>query len=190
MDLLKFWNCSLLSFRVCNPCYQCVLQHGEMLVVESVTYCKKYCLIKKNKDYWSIYKFIFNSPIGFRYSFNNVEATSKQCWCNVVSTLYNVVWTLFQCRGPTLYQSWKTEVGFCFIFNVGSTLFQRYFNVDPQGWDNGDSTLKCWLGRRKIEQTNKKIEIRKQRYKKIGIIFTEHRKKQCTTKHFTCFEKL
>ena len=162
----------------------------EMLVVELVTYCKKYCLIKKNKDYGSIYKFIFNSPIGFRYSFNNVEATSKQCWYNVVSTLCNVASTLCQCRGPSLYQSWKSEVRFCFIFNVGSTLFQRYFNVDPQGWNNVDPTLKCWLGRRKIVQTNKKIEIRKQRYKKIVIIFTDHRKTKCTTKHFTYFEKL
>ena len=65
MEFLKFWNCSLLSFRIGNSCYQCVLQHVQLLVVELVTYCKKYCLVKKDKNYWSIYKFIFISPIGF-----------------------------------------------------------------------------------------------------------------------------
>ena len=65
MDFLKFLNCSLLSFSICNPCYQCVLQIVQLLVVELTIFCKNYCLIKKNKNYWSIYKSIFNSPIGF-----------------------------------------------------------------------------------------------------------------------------
>ena len=52
------------KFRICNSCYQCVLQHVQLVVVELVTYCRKYCLIKRNKNYWSIYKPIFNSRIG------------------------------------------------------------------------------------------------------------------------------
>ena len=57
----------------------------------------------------------------FRTNSNNNTDT------DVVSTLCNV-------ENPT-----SNFVSF-------STLHQRYFNVDPQHWNNVDPTLKCWLG--------------------------------------------
>ena len=75
---------------------------------------------------------IITSPIGFN--------TSTLGWNNVVSTLYQRCATLFR-RCVTLFrrcfnvghwrcinvvQRWKSDVGFCFIFNVGSMLFQHW----------------------------------------------------------------
>ena len=56
--------------------------------------------------------------------------------CNVISTLFNVVLTLFEnpFENPTS--------GFASF----STSDQCYLNVDPQCWNNVDQTLKCWLG--------------------------------------------
>ena len=59
--------------------------------------------------------------------------------CNVVLALCNVISTLFQRWALTLYQrcaSWKSDVGFCFIFNVGSTLFQRWSPTLKHSWSN------------------------------------------------------
>ena len=39
------------GFHIGSLCYQCVLQHVQLLVVELVTYFKNYCLIIKNKNY-------------------------------------------------------------------------------------------------------------------------------------------
>ena len=54
----------------------------------------------------------------------------KQRWYNFVTTLCNIVLTSYQRRAPTLYikviQRLKYMVRFCFIFNVGSTLFERW----------------------------------------------------------------
>ena len=66
MDISKLWNSNILSFCVCHSCYQYVLQHVPLLVVEMLIYCKKYFLIKHNKTSKSIYKStLSNSPIGF-----------------------------------------------------------------------------------------------------------------------------
>ena len=139
MEFLKLWNCWLLSFHICNSCYQCVLQHGQLLVVELVTYCKKYCLIKKNKNYWSFYKSIFNCPI----SFDIVSTTLRPCWNNVDTTLYQRCATLFRhCfnvgarRCIYVVQRSKTDVGFCFIFIVGLILFQRWSTTLKQRCSN------------------------------------------------------
>ena len=91
---------------------------------------------------------IITSPIEFDIVLTNIEAALKQCWCNVVSTLCKVVSTLFQ-RCTTLFwrcfnvghwrcvsvvQRWKSDVGFCFIFTVGSTLLQRWSRTLKQRW--------------------------------------------------------
>ena len=70
---------------------------------------------------------------------------STLAWNNVVSTLHQRWETLFQ-RCVTLFQRpgrcinvvqrWKTDVGFCFIFNVGSMLFQRWSTTLKQRWSN------------------------------------------------------
>ena len=50
-DVLKFLNGKILSFCVCHPCCQFLLQHESRLVVQWFIYCKKYSLIKQNKNY-------------------------------------------------------------------------------------------------------------------------------------------
>ena len=57
--------------------------------------------------------------------------------CNVVSTPSNVLLTLFQRRDPTLYHRWvtlKNRLRILLFFNVGSTLFQRWFTKLKQRW--------------------------------------------------------
>ena len=148
MKFLKFWNCSLLSFHICNPCYQCVLQHVQLLVVEFVTYCQKYSLIKRDKNHWSIYKSIFNSPIGF----DIVSTTSKlhqdivdtmlhRRWARLFRRCFNVMQccfdgfsTLWSDFVSTLYNVEKPDVGFCFHF-------QRQINVISPLIHNIETTL-------------------------------------------------
>ena len=62
---------------------------------------------------------------------------------NVVSTLYQRCATMFRrCfnvghrRCINVVQRWKSDVGFCFIFNVGSTLFQRWSTTLKQRWSD------------------------------------------------------
>ena len=145
MEFLKFWNCSLLNFHICNSCYQCVLQHLQLWVVELVTYFKKYCLIKKNKNYWSIYKSISKSPIGFdKVSItltlrrNNVNITLYQRCTTFFLTLFQRCATSFR-RCINVVQRWKTVVRSCFICNVRSTLFQWWYTALKQ---RGSTTLK------------------------------------------------
>ena len=92
---------------------------------------------------------MFKQTIRFdlkKYLFLNfVIRNHRSSWYNVVSTLHNVVSRLFQ-RCATLFcgcfnvgvprcinvvHGW-TDVGFCFIFKVGSTLFQRWFTTWKQ----------------------------------------------------------
>ena len=121
----------LQSFKLpyINSCYQCVLQHLQLWVVELVTYCKKYCLIKKNKNYWSIYKSISESLIGS----NKVSTTLTLRRNNVDTTLHQRCATFFR-RCFNVVQRWKTVVRFCFICNVGSTLFQCWYTALKQRW--------------------------------------------------------
>ena len=67
----------------------------------------------------------------FRTRWNNVEIKLYQRCFNVVST-----------SGINVVQRWKSDVGFCFIFNVGSTLFQRWSTTLKQRWSN----VEMWLG--------------------------------------------
>ena len=89
---------------------------------------------------------IVTGPIGFNIGLTNVNARLS----NVVSTLYQRCVTLFR-RCVTLFrhcfnvghwrcinivQRWKSDVGFCFIFNVGSTLFQLWSTTLKQRWSD------------------------------------------------------
>ena len=156
MEFLKFWNCSLLNFHICNSCYQCVLQHLQLWVVELVTHCKKCCLIKKNKNYWSIYKSISKSPTGF----DKVSTTLMLRRNNVDTTLYQRCTTFFRRCFNVVQHRFDVVSKLCNVekalsdFVSFATSDQRYFNVDTQRWNNVDPqrwnnvalTLKYWMG--------------------------------------------
>ena len=73
LRIFQEFTASILSIGVCHPCYQYALQHVQLLVVELVIYCKKYCLT--NSDVVStLYK-----PTSDFVSFS----TSNQCYFNV-----------------------------------------------------------------------------------------------------------
>ena len=62
-----------------------------------------------------------------------------KCWDKVVATLDNVLQYSFNVglwRCINFVQQWKREIGFCFIFNVGSTLFQRWSTTLRQHWSS------------------------------------------------------
>ena len=63
---------------------------------------------------------------------NNVV---QRCFDVVATSGSDVVLTFCNVENPRL------------DFVSFSTSTQRYFNVDPQLWNNVDGTLKCWLGR-------------------------------------------
>ena len=65
-------------------------------------------------------------PTGFDITFTNVEATFKQRRDKVISTLLQRCSNVEYRRCINVVQRWKSDVGFCFIFNVGSALFQRW----------------------------------------------------------------
>ena len=63
--------------------------------------------------------------------------------CNIVLTFFQHYETLFRrCfnvvvgRWINVVQRCKTDVGFCFIFNVGSTLFQRWSTMLKKWWSD------------------------------------------------------
>ena len=108
------------------------------LVVELLIYSKKCCLIQQKKNYSSICNsIIITSPIGFNISLTNVDARLKQRCINVVSTLYNVVLMLFQCRALTLYQRCATlKIRRWILFH-----FQLRINVISTLIHNVETTL-------------------------------------------------
>ena len=79
---------------------------------------------------------------------------------NVVQRYFDVASTLFRrCfnvgvrRCINVVQRWKTDVGFCFIFNVESTLFQRWSTTLKQRWSDvemlaGWGSFRIVLGKR------------------------------------------
>ena len=107
-------------------------------------YSKKYFVILQNKYYSSIYKsIIITSLIWFNIALTDAETTLQQRWYNVVSTLWNVVLTLFQRRTLTLYQHYITLK----IRRRILRHFQRRTNVISSLIQKFDPTLKYWLGR-------------------------------------------
>ena len=86
---------------------------------------------------------IITSPIGFNIAVTNVNARLNQHCINVVPTLFQRCIALsLRCFNVgywhciNVLQHWKSEVGFCFIFNFGSTLFQRWSTKLKQRWSN------------------------------------------------------
>ena len=51
-------------------------------------------------------------------------------------TLRRRCFNVVQWRCINVVQSWKSDVGFCFIFNTGSTLFQRWSTTKKQRWSD------------------------------------------------------
>ena len=66
------------------------------------------------------------SPTGFDIAFTNVENTLMQRQDKVVLTLFQRCFNVGQRRCINVVQLWRSDARFCFIFNLGSTLFQRW----------------------------------------------------------------
>ena len=77
--------------------------------------------------------------IWFNIALTNVDARLKQRCINVVPKLSNVFFSrCFNARHwrcINVVQRWKSEVGCCSIFNVGSTLFLRWSTTLKQRWN-------------------------------------------------------
>ena len=138
---MKIWNRSILRLCVCHPCYQCVSQHVPLLVAELLIYHKKYFLIKQNKII-NLYKNPYLSIVDwFRPIFNNIEATLKQSWYDIITTLYKFFSTLSYEFVSTLSNVENLTSDFVSF----STPEKRYLNVDPQRWNSVDPTFNCWI---------------------------------------------
>ena len=81
----------------------------------------------------------------------------KQFWKTVVSTLC-VLSTLYNVENPT-----SESISF-------STSEHRYFNVDPQSWNNVDPTLKCYF----IQKASKANIFVKHRQGSKNNIINQH----------------
>ena len=93
----------------------------------------------RKKIYLSIYKSVLiTSPIGFDIVFINVEPTSKQCRDKVVSKLFQRCFNVGNRHCMNVKQHWKSDVEFCFIFNVQRSFWSTTLK---QRW----SDVKCWL---------------------------------------------
>ena len=100
----------------------------------------------------------FTSQIGFDIALTNVEATLKQSWDNIISTLkqhcatlkngdidvaqswFNVVSTL-DTDDVSMLRNVENPISDFVLF---STSNQRYLNGNLQCCKNFDQTLKCW----------------------------------------------
>ena len=76
------------------------------------------------------------------FGFDKVLTTLRLYWSNVDTTFFRRCFNVGFWRCINVVQRWKTHVRFCFNFNVGSTLFQRWSIMLKQRYP----TLKCWLG--------------------------------------------
>ena len=82
--------------------------------------------IQQNKIQLPIYKSVLvTNPIGFDIAFTNVKITLNRRRDIVVSMLFQHCFNIEHRRCINVVQRGNCDVGFCFIFNVGSTLFQR-----------------------------------------------------------------
>ena len=66
----------------------------------------------------------------------------KQRRDKVVSTLFQRCFNVGHRHCIKVVQRWKSDVGFCFIVNIRSTLFQRWSTTLKQRWSN----VEMWLG--------------------------------------------
>ena len=81
---------------------------------------------------------LITSLTGFRIAFTDVETTLKQRRNKVVSTLFQRCLNIGHRRCIDIVQRPKSDVGFGFIFHVGSTLFQRWSTTLKQRWSDVD----------------------------------------------------
>ena len=79
---------------------------------------------------------IVTSLIGFNIDLTNVDARLKQRCINVLPTFFRRCFNVSHWRCINVVQRWKSDVEFCFISNVGSTLFQRWSTSLKQHWSN------------------------------------------------------
>ena len=91
--------------------------------------------------YLQIYKSVLSptrptSSTGFDITFNYFEHTLKQSRDKVVSALFQRCFNVVHWRCINVVQRWKSDVRFCFIFNVGSTLYQRWSTMLKQRWSD------------------------------------------------------
>ena len=92
---------------------------------------------------------IITTPIKFNIPLNNIDATLKQRWYNVVQNCFYVAQPCFDI---VLTSSTDVVTNLCNVENppsdivLFSTSDQPYFNVDLQRWNNIDPTLRCLLG--------------------------------------------
>ena len=99
---------------------------------------------KKQSCFFNMSNLIhIQQPDFFRYSFNNVEATLKQC-----ATLRNVVSTFFQrCAtffGVASMSGYYVVSTLCNVEKATSD-FVSFSTSDQRCFNNVDPTLKCWL---------------------------------------------
>ena len=81
--------------------------------------------------YLQIYKsLLIPSPTDFDIAFTNIEDTLKQRQDKVISTFFQRCFNVGHQRCINVVQRWKSDFGFCFIFNVESTLFQRWSDIE------------------------------------------------------------
>ena len=150
-EVLKFWmqHFKLLCMSPLLPplcitiCTTVRKLFDILLVVELLIYSKNVFSFSRIKTNYLFKSIIITSPIGFNIALTNVHARLKQRWYNFVSTLFWRCVTLFRrsfnvghWRCINVVQRWKSDVGFCFIFNVGSTLFQRWSRTLKQRWSD------------------------------------------------------
>ena len=142
---LTFCNMLILYFHIfpfcITTCTTLINLFNILVVVELLI---KTFYYYQNKNCSSIYKsIIMTSPIGFDIVLTNFEATLKQRWDCAVSTLFLCCATLFRLcfnvghwRCMNFVQRWKSDDGICFIFNVRSTLLQRWYTTLKLRWSN------------------------------------------------------
>ena len=68
----------------------------------------------------------------------------EQSWDKIVSTLFQRCFNVAHWRCINVVQRWKSDLGFCFIFNVGSKLFQCWSTTLKQPWS--DVEILAWSG--------------------------------------------
>ena len=94
---------------------------------------------------------IITSQSGFNIALTNVNARLKQCCINIVPVLFRrwvkLSWRCFNVehwRCINVLQRWKSDVRFCFIFNVGSMLLQRWTTTLKQRWSDVEIFAGIW----------------------------------------------
>ena len=91
-----------------------------------------------------------------RLPLNNIDTTLYQRCATLFqcSMLFQYCATLFQCCFINVVQHWKPDVGFCFIFNIGSALFQCWSTKLKQRWSDIEMLAELLNGRCSFIFTN------------------------------------